>query len=586
MIKKKLTLNEILKPRFYIPNFLKIRDKNANLVNFKLNKAQKYLLDLIEEQQKKNKPIRIIVLKARQLGISTFTEGLIFVNTATKQLRNSLIIAHEDSASQNLYAMYKTFYENLPPELTPMTKYSNAQELVFENPTTDIEEKRRNPGLQSKVRVASARNVNTGRSMTIHNMHCSEVAFWNDAKTLMTGLMQTVPDSPNTMVIIESTANGVGGWFYEQWRLAEKGESEFIPVFFPWIMDENYTKEFDSEEEKQAFIQEVNSTYTDKDGNVIHTEEYEIMRIAKERYNIDMTYEQLNWRRYAIRNKCSNDINMFRQEYPLTPDEAFVVSGRPRFDISTLRKYERQCIDGKRGFLEEKNGQIVFIESPSGYIEMFEEPKQDKFYGIGADVAEGLAHGDYSCAVVGDDDFNVVCAWHGHIDPDLFGKELVKLARFYNDAYLGVERNNHGLTTLKTIEREGYYNIYFQKTYDKLNDKITQKIGWGTDRRTKPLMINKLAEYIREKWLGVKWKTFIRECFTYIIEDDGTTNAQEGEHDDTVMATAIMLQLLLEGKGDSFTPISPEENIKRSSRPQHHIDIDVIDEDNKPEVVI
>ncbi len=140
----------------------------------------------------------------------------------------------------------------------------------------------------------------------------------------------------------------------------------------------------------------------------------------------------------------------------------------------------------------------------------------------------------------------------------MFGEELVKLARYYNEAYIGVESNNHGLTTLKAIQRLDYYNIFFMKSFDKISDKITQKIGWQTNARTKPLMIDKLAEFIREKWIGIKWKLFVDECLTYVIEDNGSTNAQDGCHDDTVMAMAILLQLLLEGKGENFIPELPQ----------------------------
>ena len=181
-----------------------------------------------------------------------------------------------------------------------------------------------------------------------------------------------------------------------------------------------------------------------------------------------------------------------------------------------------------------------------------------KTYSIGADVAEGLSHGDYSCAMVGDDDtFDVVAQWHGHIDPDLFGMELIKLGRYFNNAYIGCERNNHGLTTLTTIKKEEYWNIFFTKTYDKISDKQSQKIGWETNSRTKPFMIDKLREYIREHYLGVYSDLAISEMFTYIIEDNGSTNAQEGSHDDTVVALAIMLQLMLEGRSAEYVPEIP-----------------------------
>lgn len=583
-----MSLSELLKPKNYIPKLLKIRNKDAQLVPFILNEPQKRLLGIIEEVKESFKPVRIIILKARQMGFSTLTEGLIFADTATNSLKNSQIVAHEDSASQNLYQMYKTFYENLPPELTPMTKYSNSQELLFENPTSDLEAKRQNPGLQSRVKVASARNVNTGRSSTLHNLHASEVAFWQDAKTLMTGLMQTIPDSPNTMVIIESTANGVGGWFYDTWQQAVRGENDYIPVFFPWFEDKSYSKPFESEEDKDDFIDLINMVFSSERGEPIHTEEYELM------ITHSLTYEQLNWRKYTIRNKCNNDIEQFNQEYPATPEEAFIASGRPRFTAGVIKQYLKTCADGKRGHLVWTNKNIAggmaavkFVPDAKGYVEIWKEPEDERFYCIGADVAEGTVDGDYSDARVGADDFDVWASWHGHIDPDLFGEELVKLAIYYNNAYIGVERNNHGLTTLKAIQRLEYWNIYFQKTYDKIADKISQTIGWLTTGKTKPLMVDKLAEFIREKWIGCKDKMFWMECLTYVIDDKGATNAQTGCNDDTVMSTSILLQLLLEGKGENYKPEVPNEKKEKdahgdSPKFSYHPD----DEENKQEIAI
>lgn len=578
----------ILAPRNYFRAFLKIRTKEAELVPFILKPAQEKLLGLIEMCIAKGKPIRFIILKARQLGFSTVVEGTIFNDEVTHPLKNGLIIAHEDSASQNLYTMFKTFYENLPSELTPMTKNANQQEMVFENPTMDIEEKRRNPGLMSKISVKSARNVNTGRSSTFHNIHASEVAFWQDAKTLMTAILQCVPYSPNTMVFIESTANGVGGWFYDFWKSAEAGDNAYIPLFFAWFDEPTYTMPFNDEEEKEDFVRTVNYVYKDKDGKEIYTEEHDLI----EEYGV--TYEQLNWRKYAIRNNCNGDIEQFHQEYPSNADEAFIASGRPRFSITVLKAYRKVCTEGKRGYLEwvsknSDNFKVRFVEDPKGYLEIWDEPIKDKFYCIGADVAEGLIDGDYSVGVVGNEEFDIDAAWHGHIDPDLFGEELVKLAVYYNSAYLGVEANNHGLTTIKAIQRLEYWNMFFTKTYDKIADTVTQKVGWYTTQRTKPLMIDKLAEFIREKYLGVKWKRLVDESLTYVIEDNGSTNSQSGCNDDTVMATGILLQLLLEGKGEHYVPETPTETNRGTYQRAGFTlkrDEDDRDEENRTEIAL
>lgn len=544
----------LLDPKIYIPNFLMIRNKDAELVKFKPNQPQKRLRDTIQELRDKGKPVRIIILKARQMGFSTYTEADCFHQTVTNTMFSSTIIAHEEPASQNLYNMFKRYYDNLPDAIRPMRKRNNAKELLFENPTTDDFEKHRNPGLQSTVKVATAKNTATGRSQTINYLHASEVAFWDDPKTTFTGLLQCVPHSAKSTVIMESTANGVGDYFYDMWQNAVQGKNEFVPLFFAWFEMQEYSLPFETEEEKEEFAKEVNYTYKDSEGNTVYTEEYELMR------DFNISYEQLKWRRWCINNNCNGDVEQFHQEYPSTPEEAFIASGRPRFSIQAIKEYRRKATEGQVGRLEYSGGRVVFCPDVNGEVEIWKMPQDGKAYCIGADVAEGLINGDYSVAYVGDDEFDICLRYRTHIDPDLFGKELVKIAKFYNEAYIGCENNNHGHSTLRSIQEMEYWNIFFTKTYDKIADTVTQKIGWSTNNRTKPLMINKLAEYVRNKWLGIKDKILIQEMFTYVIEDNGSTNAQQGCHDDTVMACAILLQVLLEGKGENYTPYLPKED--------------------------
>lgn len=537
---------------WYMESFLKIRDKRSQLVPFSLNHAQRIVVDLIEKCEREGIMKRFIVLKARQMGLSTYFEAEIFRDTSQNMFKNSLIIAHEQAASSNLFQMSKLYYEELPEVLKPMKKYSNEKALVFENPTSDDGEKKQNPGLRSKITVSTAGTTEAGRSATIHNLHASEVAFFPDAKTTMLGLLQSVPDQLNTLVVLESTANGVGDFFHDLWMKATRGENEFIPVFLPWFIDPTYTRPFRSDAEKDQYLDEISTVSYDTNGLPIRTYEHILMT------ENNLTLEQMNWRRWAVANKCQGDEELFMQEYPSTPEEAFISSGRPKFNTKSLKKYNTLAKKGERGYLHDKNGKVEFVPDEKGYIEIWQRPSKGKFYSIGVDVAEGLAHGDYSCCIVGDGDtLDIVAMWHGHIDPDLLGVEAVKLAKFYNEAYLGVESNNHGLTTLNSIKKQEYWNIFFSKVYDRVSDTMTQKIGWGTTIRTKPLMIDKLAEYVREMFIGVYSDRIVSEMFTYIIEDNGSTNAQQGCYDDTVMATAIMLQLLLEGRGENYVPETP-----------------------------
>lgn len=565
MNKEELFYHKLKNDRlFFIENFLKIRNKSSKLVPFKLNAAQKIVVDLIEKCEKEGRLKRFIVLKARQMGLSTYFEAEIFRDTTTNEYKNSMIIAHEDKASLNLFNMSKLFFEEIPEVLKPMVKYSNERALVFENPTNNDEDKRRNPGLRSKITVSTAGTGEVGRSSTIHNLHASEVAFFPDAKTTMLGLLQSVPDELSTIVVLESTANGVGDWFHDMWLKASRGENEFIPVFLPWYIDPTYIRPFRSEAEKKQFLEEVNAVGKDINGNLVYTYEHDLLN------NLGLTLEQLNWRRYTIKNKCQGDEMLFMQEYPTTDIEAFISSGRPKFSTKSLRKYQTIVKEPVRGYLNQKGDKIEFVEDKNGYVSIWKQPEPEKFYCIGADVAEGLVQGDYSCGLVGDPDFDIVAMWHGHIDPDLFGVELVKLGRFYNDAYIGVENNNHGLTTLTTLKKNEYWNLYFSKSYDKIADNLTTKMGWTTSVRTKPLMIDKLSEFVREHYLGIYSDIIISECFTYVIEDNGKTNAQPGTYDDTIMAMAIMLQLLLEGKGEFYVPEVPID--ERGKRPKEVVD--------------
>lgn len=547
---------------WYMENFLKIRNKQSQLVPFKINHAQKIFNEKIKEDEKKGKPKRYIILKARQLGMSTFTEGYIYHNTSNNAYVNSLIIAHEEKASNNLFQMSKLYYESCPPLIRPMTKYANGRELVFENPTNNAEEKYANPGLRSKITVATAGTQNTGRSSTYHNIHVSEIAFFPNPEDTMLALMQCVPDEPNTFVCLESTANGVGGYFYDMWYAACRGENDFTPLFFPWFDDPNYTTPFRSEDEKEEFIKHVNEMLVDESGKKTHTEEW----LLKEQFNL--TYEQLNWRKRTIANNCGGDIDRFHQEYPSTPEEAFIASGRPVFNTKALREYEIACVPPVVvGDLFKKDNTVTLVENEKGLLQIWLKPEADMSYVIGADVAEGLVEGDFSVAIVMDENLNICAKWRGHIDPDLYGKILVNLANYYNSAYLAVENNNHGLTTLRSIVDEEYWNVFYTKIYDKLNDILTKKLGWTTSRKSKPIAIDKLAEYIREKFLGIWDFEIIKECYSYVIDDKGKTNAQEGTFDDCVMSLAITLQAFLEGKDQNYLPeISKDDIIRLETR--------------------
>lgn len=277
---------------FYARNCLSIRTKDSGLKPFLLNKAQLYIHSLIEKQREETGKVRAIVLKGRQQGCSTLVEGrFMWLTTHEKGVR-AYILTHEDGASQNLFNMAKRYYENLPVYVKPSISAANAKELHFNT-------------LDSGYQIGTAGNKTVGRSQTNQYFHGSEVAFWANAAEHAKGILQTIPDSAGTEIIYESTANGVNNFFHQQWKAAERGESDFIPIFVPWFWQEEYARESPSD-----FLE------TDKE------------REIASQYGLPP--EKMYWRRMKIVELSadgSDGERAFKQEYPTNAAEAFQLSG-------------------------------------------------------------------------------------------------------------------------------------------------------------------------------------------------------------------------------------------------------------------
>ena len=277
---------------YYARNCLKIRTKHEGLKALELNDAQKYIHDRLEDQLKTTGKVRAILLKGRQQGASTYVEGRFIWRTTHNKGTKAFILTHDGESTNALFEMTERYYDNLPPFVKPTTSAANAKELHFD-------------ALDSGYKIGTAGNKAVGRGQTIQYFHGSEVSFWVNASEHTKGIMQAVPDADGTEVIWESTANGVGNFFHEQWKLAEKGLSEFMPVFVPWFWQSEYKK-------------------TIPDGTVFTDEEM----ILAEVYSINK--EQLFWRRMKVAELTTDGVDgdrAFKQEYPMNAAEAFQVSG-------------------------------------------------------------------------------------------------------------------------------------------------------------------------------------------------------------------------------------------------------------------
>ena len=278
----------------------------------------------------------------------------------------------------------------------------------------------------------------------------------------------------------------------------------------------------------------------------------------------ELTLEQLNWRRWAIENKCGRDPEKFRQEYPGNDIECWLLSGRPRFDRKKLQQMLLAACDPPfRGYLKSTPNNplhILLEENTDGYVRMWIPPKVGRHYVIGADVAEGLEKGDFSCGHIYDRaDMNLCAEWHGHIDPDLFGNELAVLGNLYNRALIGVEDNNHGGTTNRALRRLSYPHLFYRQGLDDRGARKVQKLGWRTDTASRPIMIDDLAGLLRDGF-SCPSKQTIEEMMSFVVKPDGKAEAEEDCFDDRVIASAIAVQVHKTGSLERIFPSLRRKN--------------------------
>ena len=503
--------------REYIEGALKIRSKSGQIVPFRLNRAQEKLYAVALRQQQAGKPVRIIILKARQLGFSTLTEGLIFHACATRENVNALIVTHWEDATANLFRMSKLFYDELSPPLRPMLKTSNAQELVFENPSKSLREKERRPGLRSRLRCATAGGKGIGRSDTLQCVHISEYAFWPEgaegkAATLQ-GILQAVPAMPGTMVVIESTANGYDD-FKDRWDAAVAGENDFEAVFFAWYENPEYA------------MPTVPGTFWSPDEEELRA-----------RYGL--TEEQMTWRRWCIANNCGGSADTFRQEYPSNPDEAFLHSGTGVFDnalVELRRELAAEPPDRGR-FVWAEGGESVWESDPRGEIKLFRLPAEGHPYVIGADTA-GDGSDWFTAYVLDNSTGEQVASLRRQYSEPEFVRQIYALGRYYRWALLAVEANFSTYPVMK-LQELGYPNQYTREREDTYTGQLQRRYGFKTDRQTRPRAIATLVEVFSNHPQWFRDAELLGEMLTFCYNEDHRPEALAGHHDDLVMAAAI-----------------------------------------------
>lgn len=484
-----------------------LENQQLQVVKFRPNWAQLEYLAEAERQLHTTGRIRIIVLKARQLGISTVTEAMLFVMCFTIMNYRSMVIAHEIPASQNLLKMTERYWDTYPFKKLYSTKYAGKNHLEW------IE-------TGSAMHVATAGNKGVGRSATIHGVHASEVGFWPDPKEAFVGLRQTVPEAPGTVIVLESTANG-SNMFKSEWEAAEQGETEFAPLFFPWHRHPNYT------------------------ASAIGIPYFELGRLDSEEKvlrRIGISDDRLAWRRWAIRNKTQNDLLLFHQEYPSTPSEAFIASGSNIFPLDKLNVVYRPE-PGKRGQLLENSSRVEFVERSDGPLTLFRKvhPNPDLGVYMTAGDPTKTTQGDFACIqVINRRTLEQVAEWRARIDPVTFADELFMLGKYFNLSLVSTEIEGPGYSTIGALLAKNYPNLYQRSRADSIASPSTSSnYGWSTSLQTKNLMIGWLLRFVVDGSVIIHSSTLYNEMKDYVRLPNGEYGpAEKDGFDDCVMAFA------------------------------------------------
>jgi hypothetical protein len=500
-----------------------IVNKDLKAVPFKLNPPQIRILKEIDHSS------RDIILKARKEGISSLVLAMFAIDFLTVENIRCVVISHEDGATQRLFARAKYFIDSMaktwPGELPYHLTISSTHEMY-------------NKDKNSYFYIGTAGARAFGRGDDIHNLHVSELSFWREQESVMLGLSNSM--TPNGRIIIETTANGYGDYFYDMWIKARSGNSPYRTHFIPWFEDP--TNVFPVEKNMELI-----------------KEEQDLMNAYH------LTKEQISWRRWKI-NEGKGDWrdpqtwDRFNQENPATADEAFIVSGNPVFSPMMLAYYSSHTKKPSlTGYLRGYNP--VSIEpNEKANLKIWRTPHEFHTYAIGVDVSEGKmdedgkSGGDASCAQVFDKTtYEQVAVWYGRVDPDRLGRELDLLGRYYNDALIGVERNAVGVTPLVTLRDLGYPNLYYREKIGMMADKITSELGWVTDSISKESIIADAINLLRDKRLILYDEDTMNELRTFMRDAEGHAKAAKSSHDDRVMAFLIGLRMLAKATAQSNT---------------------------------
>lgn len=485
--------------KWRLEHLYKIADKHGKTVIFKPNRAQRDF--------SMRRTGRDIILKARQLGFSTYCLITYLDRVLWTENCWIAIIAHEKDALEKLFAKILFAWDNLDPDLKavlPEPSYETRFELAFR-------------ATNSKIYVDL--DVRGGTNQVVH--------FSEYARILEDRILATLPTVPESgEIVIETTPNGMGNRFYNEYLEACRGKNEYKAHFYPWWWDDEYRRSVKEVTDKNLTV--------DEKGLI-------------EAHGLD--HEQIEWRRITIaKNRRADGTDLFPQEYPEDDITCFITSGNAAFDTKILERIRTNLIKyppvALRGYLVEQRGRIRFVESAGGPLLVYEAPQLDMEYVMGADSAEGGPKGDNSAAqILRRDNLMQVAVYKNKIDTGAFAEELAILGKYYKLAHICPERNTSGVAVINRL-LEVYSNNHVYREIDLVAvfQKPGRKYGYHTNRRTKGALIGGEQNFLVDSDGQFLDLDTIEEMMQYQRDGSGF-NAARGKHDDLIISHSLALEM-------------------------------------------
>jgi hypothetical protein len=554
-------LTSMMGARYFISNYYAYRDEKEGFKGlYPLFDSQEILHDEYRRLERERGRVRALVLKARQMGSTTYNVAEFFHKTMFAEHINAIIVGQDEDAGKYFMGMYESALDYIPWWMRPRVKQRNAGSLInFDEKDENLRQTR--PGLKTWIYADNARKPSgVGRSKTFGRAMLSELAFWDNGSQLSKALFPTF-NTPDGFYIMESTANGRNDFWHNLWRRAESGKVDWEPIFIPFY--------------RRAKTYSIPILKTEV--FVVTGEELEMRERIFKKESFLISDDTFKW----MRNKkeefvaTDGDDMMFSQEYTSEAEESFQSSAITAFPRGIINRFSKRTYNpkwfGEITYDFDLGRAVPVLQAvPSeedipypvneNRFHVFERPEKGEKYCVGVDVSLGNDGGDYSCIQVvrltrGKERDKQVACWHGYINPNDLAEIVLAVCWWYEEAMAAVEVNSMGMVTNSALLRSfDYENVYRFKRLDRLKHAYTDIVGWWTDYKSKRALITKMDKVLRDDAIEIPCR-FTMDEFRDFTAEDGAVG--EGAHDDFLMALMIALYCGHEG----------EDSERRGSRP-------------------